>query len=242
MNLSPQRTSARPANSRSKLMLSAIAAAASVTVLVGGGSAAADEMDAAPAAVIEFPPGLTMRSFETPGSSAILVSGCPAGGTVTVENHVEIPLGNGETSSVPVSVLPALNVPDDGVVALPLQLFSEFFDATQPSPEAQLVVAARCDPDGPWESRKVPLDDGDLGTTPPTLVPSPAAPPAPAPAPTDDTPVEQPADGDRSRLPETGLPTGLTGPVGLGVLLTLIGGGIIAVRSRLNPRHRAAGD
>lgn len=242
MNISPRRIRATRANSTSKLMLGAIAAAVCSAVLVGGGSAAADEIAVGPSAVIEFPPGLTMRSLETLDTSSILISGCPAGGAVTVENHLEIPLGNGETSSLPVSVFPALRVPDDGVVALPLLPFSEFLDATQPAPEAQLVVAARCDPDGPWESRKVPLDD-DLGVTPPTLVPSPATPPAPTPDPSDDdTPVEQPADGDRSILPETGSPIGLAGPVSLGVLLTLIGGGIITARSRVNPRHRAAGD
>jgi LPXTG-motif cell wall-anchored protein len=246
MHTSPQPTSARRANSTSTFILGAAGAAVLSAMMVGGSSAAADEIPASSSAVIEFPPGLTMRTLEALDASSILISGCPAGGAVTVESHLEIPLGNGETSSLPVSVLPALSVPDEGVVAVPLLHFAEFLDVVRPSPRAQLVVAARCDPDGPWGSRKVPLDDSDLGTAPPAQVPAPAPPAAPTPgadgdaAPGENASGAEPADADRSVLPETGVPTGLTGPVGVGVLLTLIGGGIVAVRSRMNPRHRAA--
>lgn len=232
MHMSPQHTSARHANPTSKFMLGATAAAV-FAVMVGGGPAAADEIPIGPSAVIEFPPGLTMRTLETSSTASILISGCPAGGAVTVESQLEVPLGNGETSSLPVSVFPALNVPDEGVVALPLLPFTEFLNTVRPAPEAQLVVAARCAPDGPWESRKVPLSDSGLGTAPPVQVPAPSAPAAPTPeASGHATPESVPVDAGRSVLPETGVPTGLTGPVGGGLLLMLIGGGIIAVRSR----------
>jgi hypothetical protein len=242
MSISSKHPRATHANPTSKFVLGVTAAAVFSVVTMGVGSAAANAVATSPSAVVEFPAGLTMRNLGSSGSSSILISGGPAGGTVTVESHLEIPLGNGEASSLPVSLLPALIVPDEGVVSLPLLHFIEFLEVVQPSPQAQLVVAARCNPDGPWESRKVPLED----SAPPIQAPAPLAPPVPTPTvsdavpPGENAPEAVPADANRSVLPETGVPTGLTGPVGLGVLLALIGGAIISVRSRVNGHHRAA--
>ncbi|WP_308798544.1 hypothetical protein [Agromyces silvae] len=247
MHSSPPRTRAWHANSTSRFVLGATAAAVFSALVMTGGSAAAEEIPSSPSAVIEFPPGLTMRTLETSGAGSILISGCPAGGAVTVESYLEVPLGNDETSSLPVSVFPALTVPDDGVVALPLLPFTEFLNTVRPMAAAQLVVAARCDLGGPWVSRNVPLGGG-LGATSPTQVPPRPAPAAPTPAadchatPGEHTSAAVPVEAGRSVLPETGSPTGLTGPIGVGVLLTLIGGGMIALRSWVDPHHRAARD
>lgn len=159
---------------------------AALFAISGPTFASASEAASASVVDIQLPAGMTTGTLAgAPGSMSVF--GCPADGSVAVRAKLSYsPLAVGGTAlEIPILLVPAIAVPPDGVVSFPLAPISEWLARQVPTREYQVVIEAKCNPDGPWAERTVTADAVLLGTGgTPTPDPSATAmPPKPKPKP-----------------------------------------------------------
>ena len=143
--------------------------------------------------------------------------------------------GGPSSAEVPISLVPDIPVPEDGVVSLSLAHITLWLAEMKPASDFQIVIQARCDPDGPWATQLVTSenDKPDTGT------PSIATPPAPGPSESASVGVTE-GNGQASTtgdtapsLAETGADeSGLIGSIAASVLFLLVGSVFLLTRHR----------
>jgi hypothetical protein len=98
---------------------------------------------------------------------------------VTLLSELEYSTSGGAPSSVPILFVPAIAVPANGAVEFPLAPISMWLAAYSPSSDFDVVIEARCDPDGAWARYAITSGGGTLGSAGPSAPPDRSPSPAP---------------------------------------------------------------